>query len=216
MASHDGLQHDLFGKLLGLGLDHQHRVLGAGDDEVEVGVLHLFERRVDDEFALDPADAGAADRAHERHAGEAQRGRGGDHRENVGIGLHVVAQHGDDDLRVAAEIIGEQRPDRAVDQARGQRLLVGEPAFALEETAGNTAGRERLFLIVHGEGEEILAGLRGLGGDDGGEHGGLAPARKHRAVGLAGDSAGLQHKLAPAPIQFLALNIKHLCILLGC
>ncbi len=37
VAGHDGGEHRFFGKLLGLGLDHQHGVGGAGDDEVELG-----------------------------------------------------------------------------------------------------------------------------------------------------------------------------------
>ena len=214
MAGHDGAQHHLFRKLLGLGLDHQHGVGGAGDDEVEVAVLHLVERRVHDGLALDVGDARGADRAHERDAGQAQGGGGGDHGENVGIGLHVMAQHRDDDLRLAAEVVGEQRADRAVDQAGDERLLLRKLAFALLEAAGDAAGRVGLLDVIHGEGEEILAGLGGLGGDDGGEHGGLAPAREHGAVGLTGDAAGFQHELAPAPGQFLALYVEHLCILL--
>ena len=65
-----------------------------------------------------------------------------------------------DDLGLVAEALGEQRPDRPVDQARGQHLLLGRPAFALEEAAGDLAGGEGLLLVVHGEREEIVAGLR--------------------------------------------------------
>ena len=35
VAEHDGAEHLVLGELLGLGLDHQHGVLGAGDDQVE-------------------------------------------------------------------------------------------------------------------------------------------------------------------------------------
>ena len=41
MAVHHGAQHDVLGQLLGLGLDHQHAFLGAGDDEVEGARLEL-------------------------------------------------------------------------------------------------------------------------------------------------------------------------------
>ena len=36
MGEHDGAEHDLFRKLLGFGFDHHHRVMGAGDDEIEL------------------------------------------------------------------------------------------------------------------------------------------------------------------------------------
>jgi hypothetical protein len=90
VAEHDGAEHDVFGQLLGFRFHHQHGVAGAGDDEVELGLLHLVDVRVEHIFAVDVADAGAADRAHEGHAGEGQRGRRGDDRQNVRIVLQVM------------------------------------------------------------------------------------------------------------------------------
>ena len=37
MAEHHRAQHHVLGQLLGLGLDHQHRALGAGDHQVRAG-----------------------------------------------------------------------------------------------------------------------------------------------------------------------------------
>ena len=175
-----------------------------------VEVLHLLDCRIDPDLALDESDAGRPDRPHERHAGEGQRGRGGDHCENVGIGLEVVGEDRGDDLRVAAEIIREQRADRPVDQAGGERFAVGRAPFALEIAARNAARGEGLFLVVDGQGKEILAGLRLLGGDHGRQHGGFAPGGEHRAVGLTGHASGLEGQLAAAPVEFFALYVKHL------
>jgi hypothetical protein len=36
VTEHHGAEHDLFRELLGFGLNHQHGVGGAGDDEVEL------------------------------------------------------------------------------------------------------------------------------------------------------------------------------------
>ena len=41
VAEHHGAEHDVFGQLLGLRLDHQHGVLRAGDDEIELAFGHL-------------------------------------------------------------------------------------------------------------------------------------------------------------------------------
>jgi hypothetical protein len=69
-----------------------------------------------------------------------------------------VRQHGDDHLGVAAPAVGEQRPDRAVDQARDQRLLFGRTALALEIAAGNAAGGVGIFPgVVDGQRQEIDA-----------------------------------------------------------
>ena len=53
----------LLGDFLGARFDHHDRVLGAGDDQVERAALALLEGRIDDELAVDQADADAGDRA---------------------------------------------------------------------------------------------------------------------------------------------------------
>ena len=160
MTEHHRAEHDLFGQLLGFRFDHQHGVGGAGDDQFELGVGHLVERRVEHVFVVDEADARGADRTLERRAGKRQRRGRGDQREDVGIVLHVVRQHRDDDLRLVAPAIGEQRTDRAIDQAGDQRLLFGRAAFALEIAAGNAAGGVGLLLVIDGERQEVDAFAR--------------------------------------------------------
>ena len=142
--------------------DHQHAFAGAGDDQVELRARQLAQGRVQDVFAVDVADARAGDRAHERDARDRQRRRGADHRDDVGVVLEIMAQHGADDLRLVTETRHEERPDRPIDQPRDQRLLFGGPALALEEAAGDLAGGEGLFLVIDGQRKEILAGLRRL------------------------------------------------------
>ena len=68
-------------------------------------------------------------------------------------------ENGGDDLGLVAEALGEERADRAVDQARDERLVLARPAFALEVAAGDLARGEGLFLVVDGEREEVDARL---------------------------------------------------------
>ena len=93
MAEHDGAEHDLFGELLGFGFHHQHRVGGAGDDEVELGIDHVVDRRIEHILIVDLADTCRADRTHEGNAGNRQRRGCGDQRDHVGIIFHIVAEH---------------------------------------------------------------------------------------------------------------------------
>ncbi len=143
-------------------------------------------------LVVDEADACAADRPHERSAGQRERSRGRDHRDDVGVIFHVVRQHGDGDLRIATPAVGEQRADRTVDQARRQRVLFGRTALSLEVAARNAASRIIFFCVVDGERKEIDSFLRLLCRHDGGEHGGLAVGGEHGAVSLARDAAGLE------------------------
>ena len=148
------------GSSLRFGFDHQHGGFGAGDDEVELRRRELgLASGLSTYWPFDVADARGADRAVERHAGQRERGRRADHRRDVGIDLRIDRHHRRDDLHFVVEAVGEQRADRPVDQARGQRLLLGGAAFALEEAAGDLARGVGLFLVVDGEREEVLARL---------------------------------------------------------
>ncbi len=214
VGEHDAAQHLLFGQFLDLGLDHHHRVVGPGHHQVEAVVLvQLVEGRVEHIFAVDEADARGADRAHERHARQGQGGRGGDHGQDVGIILQVVGQDGDHHLGLVLEALDEQRTDRPVDQARDQGLLLRGTALALEIAAGDLARGEGLFLVVHGQREEVEPGLGRLLGHHGGQHHGVAVGGQDRGVGLARDAAGLQGQLAAAPFDGLAFDVEHFCFL---
>ena len=142
--------------------------------------------------------------------GQGERGGGGDQGHDVGVVLHVVGEHGDDHLRLVLEALHEQRPDRPVDQARGERLLLARAAFALEKAAGNLAGGVGSLLVVDGEGEEVHAGPRALLGDHGGEHAGLAVLGEDGGIGLAGEAARLEAELASAPFNFYTVCLRHI------
>src|SRR5690606_34573992 len=122
--------------------------------------------------------------------------------------LGVHRHHRGDDLHFVAEAIGEQRADRAIDQARSQRLLFGRAALALEEAARNAATGVELLLVVDGEREEVLPLACGLVGDRADQqHGALA--RDHdRAAGLACDLTGLDGDRATAVLEALG-NFRH-------
>ena len=209
----DGAEHHVFRKLFGFGFDHQHALLGAGDDQFQYAGLRGRHGGIQHERAVLVTDAGRSDRAEKRNAGQGQRGGAADHRNDVGIVLHVMAEHGGDDLHFVAEAFGEQRADRAVDQAAFQHLGLRRPAFALEEAAGDLTGREGLFLVVDGQREEVLPRLRGFDAHGGTQHNGLAIADHHGAVGLAGDLTGFEDELAAAPFDFLAEVVEHAFVL---
>ena len=119
--------------------DHHDAVLAARDDEVQHAPLALFERRVDEELAVDHADAHAGDRLLERDVRQRERRRGAGNCEHVGVVLLIGREHEGDDLRLEAPPRGEERPDRPIDDAARQHFLLGGLAFTLEEAAGDSA-----------------------------------------------------------------------------
>src|SRR4030095_3559501 len=92
---------------------------------------------------------------------------------------------GDNHLRVATPAIGEQRTHRPVNETRGQRLFLRWAAFSLAVAAGNASGSEEFFLVIDRQRQEVDAFLRLLGGNDGGDHGGLAISGEDGSIGLS-------------------------------
>ena len=161
-----GLRH-----LVGAGLDHHDRVLGARDDEVEVRRLDLLVRGERLELALDAADADRGHRALERDVRHAERGRGAEHAEDVGGVLTVGREGQQHELDLAAVALREERADRPVRHARGERGLVPGATLAAEEGAWDLANGVHPLLEVHGEREEVDARAGLAVGERGEEHG---------------------------------------------
>ena len=57
VAEHHGGQHDVLGQFLGFRFDHQHRIAGAGDHEVELAFRHLVDLGIEHELIVEEADA---------------------------------------------------------------------------------------------------------------------------------------------------------------
>src|SRR5262249_1589651 len=123
--------------------------------------------------------------------------------------LLVVAQHLRHYQHFILEAFGEQRTDGSVDQARDQGLAFGRGALALEIAARNLAGGVIAFLIVDGQGKEVLAFLVGLGANGCGQPDGFTIGGERRASSLARDLAGLKGPRAAAPFEAFFVNIEH-------
>src|SRR5690606_19892084 len=114
-----------------------------------------------------------------------------------------------DDLDFVLEAFDEERADRAVDQARQERLALGRAAFTFEKASGNAAGGEILLLVVHRQREEVLPGLCFLRIDDRREQRGFAPRGVDGAVSLAREAAGFERERAPGPVEGYGFNVEH-------
>jgi hypothetical protein len=66
------IQHDVLGEHPGAALDHDEGVLASRDDEVELALVELRGRRVDDELPADAAEPDGRDGAVPRHVGQRQ------------------------------------------------------------------------------------------------------------------------------------------------
>ncbi len=90
VAEHDGAEHHVLRQFARLGLNHQHAIAGACDDEIEPADGHGVPQRIEDVGAIDVADPAAGDGAVKRHARQRQCRRRADHCRDVRIVLQVV------------------------------------------------------------------------------------------------------------------------------
>ena len=83
-----------------------------------------------DELAVDPAQPDGADRAEERDPGQEQRGRGADHREDVGVVLAVGRDRPGLDLDLVADTYSGKsgRIGRSISREVRISLVVGRPS----------------------------------------------------------------------------------------
>ena len=184
--------------LLGAGLDHGDGLGGAADDQVKRRFLQLHQRRVQQQLAVDAADADCADRAHEGQRRQHQRGGRAVHAEDV-VSVHLVGrERGDDHLHLVLVALRPQRPDRPVDHARGQDRLLARPALALEKAARYLAGGVHLLFDVHGQREEVGARPSFRAPDRGRQDNGALLLDQHGAVRLLGHNSGLEYDLPAA------------------
>src|ERR1017187_4394065 len=155
MGEFDRLHHIRLGNLLASAFDHDQVLLVADVHEVEVAVLALGVRWIDDEFASDAGDAHRGDRAMPRNIGNTQGGGRAVDREHVGIIFGIGAEQDTDDLRVVVKTFGEQRATWAVDHAGGEDFLFGGSSLAFEVAAGEFARRRCFLAVVNGEREKV-------------------------------------------------------------
>ena len=190
-----------FGNFLGRAFIHDDVFFVADIDEVEIALGLLGVSRVRNELAADATDARRAQRAGPRNVGNHQRGARADDAQNIGIVLAIRAEEHGLDLNFVIPALRKERANRTVGKAAGEDFLFRRTAFAFEVAAGEFTGSGRLFAVVHGEREEVLAFL-GLGrGHGGNNNDGFAHLDGHGAVGLLGQFAGFNDDLFVAQLS---------------
>ena len=198
------------GHLVGAALDHQDGLVGTSDDEIHVRRQQLLVRRVDDEVALDLADADGAHGRRVRNIRDHERGGRAVHGEDV---VRVDLVHGErevHELRLTTPALREQRAQRAVDHARDERRLLACTAFTLEEGAGDLARGVHALLDIHRQREEVDIAEVARGSS--GEHDGVAGRNRHGTGGLLGHLARLEGDLRTADFYGDAVHFRHMSL----
>ena len=209
VTKHHGAEHDLFAELLGFRLHHQHCGFGASHDQVHDGALACRLARVEHVLAVDVANTGGTNRAGEWNAADRQGRAGGDECGDVCIDFRVQRQGMHHHLNFIEEAFGEQRANRAVDQAAGECFKLAGATFAFEKAARDLAGSVGFFQVIHRQGEEILTRLGVLGRDHGRQHHSAFDIHHHSTTRLAGDFSGFHDDRVLAPLEGLGHFIEH-------
>src|SRR5579885_806996 len=129
--------------------------------------------------------------------------------DHVGVVLPIVGEHRGDHLGLAVEALRKQGPHRAIDEARGEDLLLRGAPLALEEATRDLSRRERLLDVVAGEREEVDTLARRRGGGRRDEDHGLAELHEHGAARLLGQATRLDQERPP--VEFDLDPMRRFC-----
>ena len=115
-------------------------------------------------------------------------------------------------LHFVVKPVGEERPDRPIDEPGGQGFFGRRPAFALEKAAGKLAGGGRALAIIAGQREEIECPARGGAGGRGGRDTTVSPywTRQLPAACLASSPVSIERTLAPICFSTRTFNVSFL------
>ena len=189
--------HYILRHLTGAGLQHYDGLTGAGHNQVQLALFHLGEGGVYHQLGINIADMDSADRPVEWHLRDGKRRRGTDSGQDVGVVFVVYGEGGNNNLNVAAPVLGQQRPDGTIRQAGGKGGRFSGPALPAQKAARNLAGGVVSLLVVDGQRQEVNA--LPLPSDGGGDQDkSIAIADGHGAAGLAGQLTGLDDQVSAA------------------
>jgi hypothetical protein len=170
-------------KFLGFPLDHNHLILCAYVDEIQVAGCTLAVDRIRHELAVDPTDANCPNRSGEGDVGNTQgRARAID-KENVGVVFAVRAEKDSNNLCFVKVALGEERTKWAVRHPAGKSFFFGRTPLSLEITAGKFAHGCRFFAVVHGQRKKVLTFLDRGCGHRRNNNNGVARTDGHCAIG---------------------------------
>src|SRR5215210_6119127 len=148
-----GLDHDVLGHLVRPGLDHGYGFLRPCDHEVQIALCDLGVSGVQDELAVErTSEAHGPDRAVKGQVGEGERRRSPYHANGVIRGVLVGDQNGAYYLYLVVIVLGEERPERPIREARGQDRPLRGPTLALDKAARDLTRRGHALLDVHAKG----------------------------------------------------------------
>ena len=157
MAEFDGVDNNLFAHLFCATLYHHDAVFRADDHDVQGALMPLRVGGVDDELIVHTAHANRANGSVEGNIREREGRTSTIDADDIRIILFVRGKDECDDLRLVAEVFGEERPDGTVNLPRGQDLFLAGTSFALDESAGDASTSVGVLTVVHRERKEVDA-----------------------------------------------------------
>ena len=201
VGEHDGIQDLFFRDFVSAAFNHEDGVFRTGDDDVHIALFALGDGRVDDELAIDAADADTGNRAGKGNVGHAQRYGGTDHSGDFRSVVMVYAEIISHDVDVMTVCLREERTDRTVDETGEEGCRFRRFAFAFDEAARNLADGVHLFFIIDGEREKVCVFTRFFRARSRDENGGVAITDQCGTAGLLSQFTDFNYQRAAGEIH---------------
>ena len=159
----DSIQHSFFGNFFSTCFYHQDSIFSTCNSKVQKACASLFNGGVDDEFAINQANANTCDGTFKRNVRNGQCAGSTYHCRHIRSIVRVNGNCGCYDLYVIMISVREHRTDRTVNQAAGQNSLFARTTFTFNKATGNFTYGIHFFFKVNGQREKVYTFTRCFG-----------------------------------------------------
>ncbi len=209
MRQQNCLQHLCLADLVRPCLNHHDGIFGAGESQMHAALCALLAAWVDDELPVHITDDNRARRPHEGKPGNGKRNRGADHTKDFRRHIRIHGEHRNDHLNVVIIALGEERPQRPVDQAAGQNCLFRGAPLPLDESPGDFAYSIHFLFKLDAEREEIHAVSRVFRSRRVDEDNRIPAAHNAGAICLRAVFAGFDNELSATQLHLIHMIFLH-------
>ena len=163
MSEPDSIQHSFFRNFFSTCFYHQDSVFSTCNSKVQKACASLFNSGVDDEFAINQANANTSNGTFKGNVRNGQCAGSTNHCRHIRSIVRVNRNCGCNDLYVIVVAIGEHGTNRTVNQAASQNSLFTGTTFAFNKATGNFTNGIHFFFKVNGQREEVYTFARCFG-----------------------------------------------------
>ena len=207
MSEPDCIKHGFFRNFFSTCFYHQDSIFSTSNSEVQKACASLFNSGVDDEFAINQANANTSDGTFERNVRNGECAGSTNHCRHIRSVVRVNGNCSCYDLYVIMITIWEHRTDGTVNQTAGQNSLFTRTTFTFNEATRDFTNGIHFFFKVNGQREKVYTFTRCFGAGYCYYHCSITITNQYSAICLFSNFASFNGKGSATKIHAVTMHI---------